>query len=206
MTSKSTHHQTNSAPDKQAPVTEAATVEANLSPSPGEMADLGAQLEAAKTDAEHWRDRCLRKAAELENYRKRTERERLESASLVKASVLIEFLPIVDACERALRSFKEEDSEVGPLQNYREGVELLYKQLTDTLSRLGAAAIEAKGQKFDPHLHEALSHLETLDYEENTVIEELRKGYLFKDRLLRPAQVIIASRPKNRKEEAPEGN
>ncbi len=199
MTSKSSHHKTDSVPDEQAPVTEGAAGESNPMPQDG-IPDLGAQLEAAKADAEHWRDRCLRKAAELENYRKRTDRERLEAASLIKASVLIEFLPIVDACERALKSFSEEDSERGRLQKYREGVELLYKQLIDTLSRLGVVALEAKGRKFDPHLHEALSHLESIEYEENTVVEELRRGYLFKDRLLRPAQVIIASHPQDRKE------
>lgn len=202
MTSKSTHHSPDSTTDNETSATEASAVETKPSP-PDEVADLRAQIETARTDTEHWRDRFLRKAAELENYRKRTDRERIEAASLVKASVLIELLPILDACERALKSFDEEDSEQGRLQKYREGVELLYKQLADTLSRLGVVALEAKGHKFDPHVHEALGHQETPDYEENTVIEELRRGYLFKDRLLRPAQVVIASRPKDRKEEAP---
>src|SRR5512137_1586703 len=89
-----------------------------------------ADLEAVKAESEQWRDRFLRKAAELENFRKRTERERAESATLVKSAVLVEFLPIMDVCERALKSFSEQHNQAG-LQSYREGVELLYKQLGD---------------------------------------------------------------------------
>ena len=163
---------------------------------------LRADLEAAKAESDQWRDRFLRKAAELENFRKRSDRERTETATLMKSSVLAEFLPIMDACERALKSFGDDNGQQGRLQRYREGVELLFKQLGDTLSRLGVVALEAKGQKFDPHLHEALSHLETLEYEDNTVIEELRRGYSLNDRLLRPAQVVVASRPKPRIEDA----
>jgi molecular chaperone GrpE len=163
---------------------------------PDPSAQLQSELEAAKAEQEQWRDRFLRKAAEMENFRKRSERERLEGAFLTKSSVLIEILPVMDACERALESFKEDDGGDVRLQKYREGVELLYKQLGTTLNRLGVTVLEAKGRPFDPHLHEALTHLETADYEENTVVEELRRGYLFKDRLLRPAQVVVASRPK----------
>jgi molecular chaperone GrpE len=163
---------------------------------PDPLAQLRSELEAAKAEQEQWRDRFLRKAAEMENFRKRSERERLEGAFLTKSSVLIEFLPVMDACERALDSLREEDGGDVRLQKYREGVELLYKQLGNTLNRLGVTALEAKGLPFDPHLHEALTHLETADCEENTVVEELRRGYLFKDRLLRPAQVVVASRSK----------
>lgn len=154
------------------------------------------ELDAAKAEVEQWRDRFLRKAAEFENFRKRSDRERTESAILVKSSVLLEFLPTMDACERALKSFEDEDDKSGRLQKYRQGVELLYKQLADTLTRLGVVPVEAQGKPFDPHLHEALSNLATQEYEENTVVEDLRRGYLFNGRLLRPAQVVIASHPK----------
>jgi molecular chaperone GrpE len=160
---------------------------------PDETAQLKADLAAAEADAEQWRDKFLRKAAEFENYRKRCDRERAEAVTLVKSLVIEEFLPILDACERALRSFHEETGQAATLLEYREGVELLYKQLGDTMSRLGVTTIEAKGHRFDPHFHEALTHQETTEYEDNTVIEELRRGYLFKDRLLRPAQVVVAS-------------
>jgi molecular chaperone GrpE len=170
---------------------------------PDPQAQMKTDLETAKAELDQWHDRFLRKAAEFENFRKRSERERAESAALTKSSVLAEFLPIMDACERALRSFDEGGEQPGRLQSYREGVELLFKQLGDTLTRLGVVAVESKGKKFDPHLHEALVHLETKEHEDNTVIEELRRGYLLRGRLLRPAQVVVASSPKSQKENAP---
>jgi molecular chaperone GrpE len=157
-----------------------------------ETAQLKADLATAKADADQWRDRFLRKAAEFENYRKRSDRERAEASTLVMSSIIEEFLPILDGCERALKSFREETGQAATLRKYREGVELIYKQLVDTINRLGVTPIEAKGRKFDPHFHEAVTRQETLEFEDNTVIEELRRGYLFKDRLLRPAQVVVA--------------
>lgn len=166
-----------------------------------QMAQLQADLAAAKSESDQWKDRYLRKAAEYENFRKRCDRERSEIGTTVKSSVLAEFLPILDVCERALKSFTGEAEQTGALRKYREGVELLFKQLGDTLSRLGVTALEAKGQKFDPHFHEAITYQETLEYEDNTVIEELRRGYLLKERLLRPAQVVVASHPKAKADE-----
>jgi molecular chaperone GrpE len=151
-----------------------------------------ADLEAAKAEAADWQDRFLRKAAEFENYKKRMERERSDALNLAKSSVLVEFLPVADACERALESMDKDDRNQGDLQQYREGVELLYKQLLDTFSRSGVVPIESQGKLFDPHLHEALSRQEDARYERDTVVHELRRGYLFKDKLLRPAQVIVA--------------
>ena len=154
-----------------------------------------AELAAAQVEAEQWRDRFLRKAAEFDNFRKRTDKERTDSVLLAKSSVLAEFLHIMDACERALKSFGEAQSGPEALERFREGVQLLYKQMSDTLSRVGVTPVEVRGEQFDPHLHEALSREETSEYEDNTVIEELRRGYLFKDRLLRPAQVKVSTRP-----------
>jgi molecular chaperone GrpE len=156
---------------------------------------LEADLAASKKENAELQDRFLRKAAEFENYRKRIERERTENTITAKSSVLLEILPVVDACERALSSFSgvEENESIA---RYREGVELLYKKLGDALARIGVMPLEALGTKFDPHLHEALSREETDEQEENTVLEVLRRGYLFKERLLRPAQVKVAARSK----------
>ena len=163
---------------------------------PDPLAELQAGLSAAKSEAEQWRDRFLRKAAEFENYRKRVEREKGESIILAKSSVLAEWLPIVDACERALGSFSTiEETGGGCLEQYREGFYLLYRQLADTLARLGVVPIAALGETFDPNLHEALTREETVEHDENTVVEELRTGYMYRDRLLRPAQVKVAIRP-----------
>jgi molecular chaperone GrpE len=159
------------------------------------VAQLNVELEAAKAESEEWRDRFLRKAAELENFRKRTEKEKPETVTRAKSSILLEVLPIMDACERALESFEDEEADQDRLGQYREGVELLYKQLSNTLNRLGVVPVEARGEEFDPHLHEALSREETSEFEENVVTKELRRGYLYQDRLLRPSQVIVAIRP-----------
>ena len=162
----------------------------------GPVAQLIVELKGIKAESEEWRDRFLRKAAELENFRKRTDKEKSEIVSHAKSSVLLEILPIVDACERAMESFDDVEAEGDGLGQYREGVELLYKQLSNTLNRLGVVPVEARGEEFDPHLHEALSREETSEYEENIVTRELRRGYLYQDRLLRPSQVIVAIRPR----------
>jgi molecular chaperone GrpE len=205
MTLKPVQHPSDapdSVPENKAGVAEEPGVGTQAA-APDPVAQLKVDLEAVRSESEQWRERFLRKAAELENFRKRSDRERAEAAALVKGSVLAEFLPIMDACERALKSFNEETNHHVRLQKYREGVELLYKQLGDTMNRLGVVALEAEGHRFDPHLHEALTHQETLEYEDNTVIQELRRGYLFKDRLLRPAQVVVASGPKSKKRDSP---
>lgn len=160
---------------------------------------LVVELERIKAESKEWRDRFLRKAAEMENFRKRTDKEKPELLINAKSAVLLEILPVMDACERAMESFDSVEEEIG-LGQYREGVELLYKQLSNTLNRLGAVPIEAVGEEFDPHLHEALSREETSEYEENIVTKELRRGYLYQDRLLRPSQVIVAISPGDKEE------
>jgi molecular chaperone GrpE len=167
----------------------------SLTASEDPLVRAEAELKEARTESAEWQDRFLRKAAEFENFRKRTEKEKAESAILAKSSLLQEFLPIADAFERALESMDQGKGVLNELDQYHEGVELLYKQLLDTLGRIGVVPIESEGKPFDPHLHEALSRKENPDYEEDTVIQELRRGYLFKDRLLRPAQVIVAFNP-----------
>ena len=127
------------------------------------------------------------------------EKEKIETIAVAKGAVLLEFLPVADACERALQSLADSSSaETATLQQFKQGVELLYKQLLDTLGRTGVVAIEAEGKLFDPHMHEALSRAETSEVKEDTVVKELRKGYIFKDRLLRPAQVIVAVQPQGK--------
>jgi molecular chaperone GrpE len=159
------------------------------------LAQLQADLHAAKAEVAEWQDRFLRKAAEFENFRKRADKEKADAMMLAKSSVLVEFLPVLDACERALQSFDDARNPSAGLQQYQEGVALLYRQVLDTMSRTGVVPMETEGKAFDPHLHEALSREETLDVEENTIVRELRRGYLIKDKLLRPAQVVVAVHP-----------
>jgi molecular chaperone GrpE len=158
---------------------------------------LEADLKAAKAESAEWQDRFLRKAAEFENYRKRVDKEKSELRIQSQSSILTEMLPVVDACERALKFFEKDQDNAETLQQYREGVELLYRQVLDSFSRTGAVPIESEGKPFDPHLHEALSREETIEFEEGVVSKELRRGYMFKDKLLRPAQVIVAVHPQS---------
>ena len=167
----------------------------SIAPPIDPTAQIQADLNAAKAEAAEWQDRFLRKAAEFENFRTRSEKEKIDSMMLAKSSVLLEFLPIADACERALRSMGDHQGKPESLAQYQEGVELLYKQLLDALNRVGAVPMEARGKPFDPHLHEALSREESAEFEENVITEELRRGYLFKDKLLRAAQVKVAIHP-----------
>ncbi len=180
---------------------EAETTTESITSPMDPTAQLQADLAEAKKEVAEWQDRFLRKAAELENYRKRAEKEKTDSMILAKSSVFLDFLPIADACERALKSIGDARSVPGGIERYQEGVELLYRQLLDALGRAGVVPIEAKGTPFDPHLHEALYREETSELKEDTVIEELRRGYMFKDRLLRPAQVRVAVRPQAKEEE-----
>jgi molecular chaperone GrpE len=196
MTWKTKQHPSESDENRVGPIEDAnqddvELVEASVDP----LVQLQADINAAKAEVAEWQDRFLRKAAEFENYRKRAEKEKIDSMTLAKSSVLVEFLPVLDVCERALKSLGDAQETAAGLQQYQEGVQLLYKQLLDTMSRMGVVPMEVEGKQFDPHMHEALSREEQLELEENTIVRELRRGYLFKDRLLRPAQVIVAFHP-----------
>jgi molecular chaperone GrpE len=167
--------------------------EESIVPPTDPLLQSQADLKAAKEEVAEWQDRFLRKAAELENYRKRAEKEKTETMMLAKSSVLLEFLPVADACERALASLaKSHADQSESLEQFKQGVELLYKQLLDTLGRTGVVPMEAEGKPFDPRFHEALTRQESAEVVEDTVVKELRKGYLFREKLLRPAQVIVA--------------
>ena len=132
-------------------------------------------------------DRLLRKSAEFDNYRKRIERERRDFVQQATADVLEELLPIVDNFERALQA------EAGPqADGYRKGIELIYKQLTDLLAKRGVRPVEAVGQPFDPNFHQAITYETSPGHAEGEVIEEVRRGYIVGERLLRPAMVKVA--------------
>ena len=197
--------------DKQGPDLDAAKSDPNseieetvesIAPAPDPMAQLQADVNAAKAEVAEWQDRFLRKAADLENYRKRAEKEKTDSIALARSSILLEFLPLADACERALKSFAEAADAPAALRRYQDGVELLHRQLLGIMSGMGVVPLDTEGKKFDPRLHEALSREEVDDLEEGTVVRELRRGYMYRDKLLRPAQVIVAVRPRQKDKES----
>jgi molecular chaperone GrpE len=144
--------------------------------------------ETLRRERDDYYDRLLRKTAEFDNYRKRTDRERREMADTAAADVLRDLLPIVDDLERALRA----DVGAEGLDAYRRGVEIVLKQVHDLLRRRGVRPIEAVGQPFDPHVHEAVAHEVSPAHREGDVIEEFRRGYMLGERLLRPAMVKVA--------------
>ena len=143
-------------------------------------------VEALKAERDALQDRLLRTAAEFDNYRKRIDRERRDMADYMKADVLAEILPIVDNFERALQA---PSSDVDSL---RKGVELIYKQMIDLLRKRGVTPIEALGADFDPNFHQAVIHETSPAHREGEVIEELQRGYMLGDKLLRPAMVKVA--------------
>lgn len=150
-----------------------------------DSADAASQNEAEKQRDEYY-DLLLRKTAEFDNYRKRTERERQSVSEAAAADLIAELLPLVDDFERALLAGGGEDNA------YRRGVELMYRRLLDVLQKRGVRPIEALGADFDPYYHQAVSHEPAEGRRDGEVIEEFRKGYLLGDRLLRPTMVKVA--------------
>lgn len=158
------------------------------------IADLRQQLAAKEIEAKNNFDRLLRQAAELENYKKRSARERDDAARYANETLLKDLLPVVDNLERAVAHA----SGGGNGKPLVEGVEMVLRSLLDTLAKHGVSQMIAVGQPFDPAKHEAIAHVETEDHEPNSVVEELHKGYLLRERLLRPALVSVAKGAKTR--------
>ena len=143
---------------------------------------------ARQEELDHYRDLLLRKAAEFDNYRKRTERERREQADRSVSDVLLELLPVLDDFERALNA----DAGSEGVDPYRLGVALIHRQLLDLLKRRGVRPIDAVGTEFDPHVHQAVTTEVVEGGRDGEVLEELRRGYMLGERLLRPAMVKVA--------------
>ena len=151
----------------------------------------GSELQKVRAERDMLIDRLARLQAEFENARKRTAREQQDFREYAVADAIKALLPSLDSFERALQTSRSDKSE------FRSGVELIYKQLQDALQKLGLRAIPAKGEPFDPHLHEAIEMVETSDAEDHQILEELQRGYKLKDRLLRPSMVKVARNPKH---------
>jgi molecular chaperone GrpE len=142
-------------------------------------------LEDLRRERDSLQDRLLRTAAEFDNYRKRMDRERRDLAEYTAGEVMKELLPIIDNLERALQAAASDD----PL---RKGVELIHRQMLDMLRKRGVTPIETLGADFDPNFHQAVIHEESADHREGEVMEELQRGYVVGDKLLRPAMVKVA--------------
>ena len=160
------------------------------------FADEGARL---TEELKEMSEKYLRLYAEFDNYKKRVNKDKEELLKYGQESILYELLTVIDNLELALKHASDEVS-TGLIQ----GVEITYKELMKTLEKFGLTAVEAEGENFDPSVHHAMSQVERDDVEENIVVEEYRKGYKLKDKVLRPSLVSVSKKPPedNRETEA----
>ena len=147
-----------------------------------------AALTQLQSDLERFRDLALRSQADFDNYRKRAAREKEDAVKYANSSFLERLIPIIDNFELGLSAARTGNDASSILS----GMDMVAKQLVDFLADSGVQAIEAVGEKFDPHAHEAIAQEASAEVEEGRVIRQLRKGYKIKDRLLRPANVIVS--------------
>jgi molecular chaperone GrpE len=150
-----------------------------------QMTQLRAERDQFKADRDEVKELLLRRQAEFDNFRKRTERERSEYLQFASMEAVRELLPVLDDFERALKS------ESGNVE-YAKGVEMIYTRMYEALKKLGLEPMETVGAQFDPHLHQAIERVETTDAPDNTVLGEFQRGYHFKGKMLRPSMVRVA--------------
>ena len=158
-------------------------------PTPEQLEEL--RTSAAKAD-ENW-ERLLRTTADFDNFKKRAAREKIESAQYATFSLLQKVLPVLDNFEMALAA--AQNAQGDKLASLQSGVAMIQQQLKSVLVESGLEEIDAAGKPFDPNFHEAVSEQESAEVAEGNVLQQLRKGYKFKERLLRPATVIVAKKP-----------
>jgi molecular chaperone GrpE len=153
------------------------------------------ELQKSKGERQELIDLMARRQADFENYRKRMERERGETYQRLAGELARQILPVLDNLQRACDAESSvESSESKEFRNFLHGVELIAKQLNGVLENLGVVPVETVGQKFDPHVHEAVATERTEEFEPDTVMQEIQRGYRIGDRLLRPAMVKVATR------------
>ncbi|MEO6184633.1 MAG: nucleotide exchange factor GrpE [Verrucomicrobiota bacterium] len=172
----------------------------NNGPNPKETSGVETQLtkeqlaellQRAEKSDEYW-DRLLRQTADLENYKKRATREKLDATKYATESLLQKLIPVMDNFEAALASASGPGASAESLQT---GVNMIYTQLKSALADSGLEELDATNKPFDPNFHEAVSQRETADFPDGQIIQQLRKGYKLRDRLIRPATVIVAKKP-----------
>jgi len=147
-------------------------------------------------EAEEWKNKCLYAAAELENFRKRSVKERSDLIKYAGKNVLYDLLEVVDNFDRAIEADKKESDPKVIVQ----GIEIIYKQLLKVLERYDVKPVESKEKVFDPEFHDAIQKVHTDEAKPGTIIGELQKGYIHKDKILRPASVVVAVEPETEEE------
>ncbi len=140
-------------------------------------------------EVEQTNDTMLRLAAELDNYKKRVAKERQSLIKYAAQGVVQELLPVLDNFERAMDAARQSKD----FDSFLKGVEMIYKQMCDALEKRGVSRIDAAGKVFDPNVHEAVMQMASEKHPENIVVEELQKGYMLHDRVIRPSMVAVSS-------------
>jgi molecular chaperone GrpE len=150
----------------------------------------GEQVKKLLAEKQELTDTLVRRQADFENYRKRVEKEKQQERRRGVELLVEQVLPVLDAFDRALVGHDDAAN-----AEYRKGFELIRRQLWDALAKQGVTRIESVGKEFNPHFHHAIERVETSEYEDGAVIDELQPGYLFHERVLRPAMVRVATAP-----------
>jgi len=163
--------------------------------------DLKAKLQETEQEAKENYDRYLRVSADMENFKKRAEKEKNETLRFANEEIIKALIPILDNLERAIDHGRESGNSKGLL----EGVEMTYKSFLSVIQKFGVSQIEALGTEFDPNLHEALMVQEDTQEPPGRVISQAQKGYLMHNRLMRPAMVVVSKKPELTEEETEEG-
>lgn len=156
--------------------------------SADQVDQLRTERDSARAERDEIRDLLLRRQAEFENFRKRTEKERSDYLQYAAMDMVRDLLPILDDFERALKI-----EGAGP--EYARGIEMIYNRMYETLKKMGLEPIVSEGKAFDPNLHQAVERVETKDSPDGTILSEFQRGYFFKGKLLRPTMVKVAVRP-----------
>ena len=163
-------------------------IERDIGVAEHDLERLQADLDKARAEAADYLDNLKRLKAEFENFRKRMLREQSEFLKLAAEGLITALLPVIDNFERAMAH----EIHGGQIDEYKNGMQLVYNQIMDTLAKEGLSAIEPIGEPFDPTSHEAMMKVESKDHPEGTVVSVLEKGYFLKGRVIRPAKVAVA--------------
>jgi molecular chaperone GrpE len=156
------------------------------------------QLQAQAAKADEYREQLLRTAADLDNYKKRAAREKQEASKYANESLLKKLIPVLDNFDMAFAAVSSAQGETASSANtdsLQQGVSMIQQQLRQALAEAGLEEINAAGQPFDPNYHEAVSQQESAEVPEGHVVQQLRKGFKLRERLLRPASVVVAKAP-----------
>ncbi|WP_010247857.1 nucleotide exchange factor GrpE [Acetivibrio cellulolyticus] len=163
--------------------------QAEDSASSQEVEELKSKLEEKTKQCDDYFNMLQRTAAEFDNFKKRTAREKEALYLDATIDVVAAFLPVIDNIERAVQAANNDAGD----NSLKEGIDLVYRQFKDVMKKLNVEAIEAVGKEFDPNLHNAVSHIDDEQYGENVVAEEFQKGYIFKDKVIRHSMVKVAN-------------